>query len=163
MASGKSKIGKKIANYLNMDFIDFDEVLIKLEGLSINEIFELKGEQYFRELETNLLSQNKYKNSIISLGGGTACYNNNIDYIIANGFTIYFKLPIKIIIGRLKQDKANRPLVKNLNDKELNNTVTNLFEKRKQFYEKANLVIDSQMSFNKIKRQIETEFKKYNL
>ncbi len=154
MASGKSSLGKKIAKHFKKHYIDLDSLIEEVENLSINKIFEEKGEPYFRFLETEILKKLDFENTVIALGGGTPCFHNNIEIIKAKGKLVYLQLPLKIIIGRLKQDKDNRPLVKNLNDDDLVKKVSELFHEREKFYLKADLCIDAQQSISKIKNQI---------
>lgn len=154
MASGKSSFGKKLARYLDMTFLDLDSFIEEEEERSINEIFAIKGEPYFRYLETEVLKNINLKNTIVSLGGGTPCSEENIEFITNNGLLIYLELPLKIIIGRLKQDKENRPLVKDLKEEELIETVSHLFNSREIFYKKANLILNMQKSLKELKEEV---------
>jgi len=156
MASGKSSFGKKLAKFLEKDFIDLDLYIEEKEACSINEIFNKKGEDYFRKQESIVLEELQNKNAVISLGGGTACFNNNIDFIKKNGIVVYLELPLKIIIGRLKQDKENRPLVKELEDRALIDAVTQLFNKRESYYKKADLILDVRCSTAKLKKEVKS-------
>jgi len=158
MASGKSKYGKKLAKYLNRNFIDLDNYIEEKEKLSINEIFKQKGEEYFRNLETEILLENDFENAIISLGGGTPCFNDNMKFIEKNVFSVYLKLPLKVIIARLKQNKEKRPLVKSLEDDELVETVSNLYNSRIEYYRKANIHINALQSFKEIREKIENNY-----
>ena len=131
-----------------------DSFIEEEEELSINEIFAIKGEPYFRYLETEVLKNLNLKNTIVSLGGGTPCSEENIEFLTNNGLLIYLELPLKIIIGRLKQDKENRPLVKGLNEEELIETVSQLFNSREVFYKKANLILNMQKSLKELKEEV---------
>lgn len=157
MASGKTKKGRKIAKYLDMNFLDLDEFIEEKEKKSINNIFEENGEKYFRNLETDFLLNNKLENTVISLGGGTPCFNNNIDLINIKGVSIYFELPIGMIIERLIRKKAKRPLIKDLDNFEINKKVNSLFNDRKKYYEKADIIIDAKKGYSKMKIEIKTK------
>tara|TARA_B110000037_G_scaffold182109_1_gene209594 strand:+ start:392 stop:907 length:516 start_codon:yes stop_codon:yes gene_type:complete len=154
MASGKSSFGKKLARHLDRDFLDLDSFIEEEEELSINEIFALKGEPYFRYLETKVLKKLNLKNTIVLLGGGTPCSEKNIEFLTNNGLLIYLELPLKIIIGRLKQDKENRPLVKDLKAVELIETISHIFNSREVFYKKANLILNMQKPLKELKEEV---------
>lgn len=154
MASGKSSFGKKLASHLDMNFLDLDKFIEEQEEMSINDIFAIKGEPYFRFLESEILQNLNLQNTVISLGGGTPCSSTNIDFVLSNGMVIYLELPLKIIIGRLKQDKKNRPLVKDLNNKEIVEKVTQLFKEREVYYKKAHLVLDMQKPLKELKEEL---------
>ncbi|MCL4148551.1 UNVERIFIED_CONTAM: hypothetical protein GTU68_041866, partial [Idotea baltica] len=115
MASGKSLIGKKLAESLNFKFIDLDDYIEIKEKLSISEIFSNYGEIYFRKLEhltlKALISDNQ--NCVISLGGGTPCYSNNLDLLLNNSEikTLYLKVSITNLLDRIFKEKSKRPLI----------------------------------------------------
>lgn len=142
MASGKSTIGKILANKLNYDFIDLDDYIEKKEKTSIVNIFKSKGEIYFRKLETEHLKailKNK-DNVILSLGGGTPCYGNNMEVILSdtNSKSIYLKTGIPTLVSRLKNEKSKRPLIAHIETDDLLTEFIgkHLFE-RSQFYNLA--------------------------
>lgn len=155
MASGKSSFGKKLARHLDMDFFDLDSFIEEQEEMTIDEIFAVKGESFFRFLESEVLKNVSLKNTLISLGGGTPCSDRNIDFIRNNGLVIYLELPLKIIIGRLKQDRENRPIVKGLNDDELTEKIRQLFNSRETYYQEAHLTLDMQKSLRELKETVD--------
>ena len=142
MASGKSTIGKILANQLHYDFIDLDDYIEKKEQTSIVNIFKSKGEIYFRKLETAYLKAVlKDKNNVVlSLGGGTPCYGNNMDVILndTNSKSIYLKTGIPALVSRLKNEKSKRPLIAHIETDDLLTEFIgkHLFE-RSQFYNLA--------------------------
>jgi len=145
MSSGKSTLGKIMAHQLNYKFIDIDKVFEEKYQISINNFFVKFGESKFRELEHQLLlSFLKENNAVISTGGGTPCYFNNIDIINNNGISIYLKLHHKSIISRLKTSKKQRPLVKDLYDQEFEEYIEENLKIREVFYNKAQLTIKSE-------------------
>lgn len=157
MTSGKSSFGKKLARSLEYDFIDLDDLIEKETKSSINELFSHNGENYFRNLETKFLENilnSSEKNRVVALGGGTPCFNNNLPKIKKENVLVYLQLDVKIIIGRLKVDKENRPLVKDLNDEDLVQKVNNLFKERESFYKQADLILNAQESNHKLKQEI---------
>ena len=145
MGSGKSIIGKKLANKINFNFVDTDNLIEEKVGKSITEIFTENGESYFRKIEEKIIINIlKKKNYVISLGGGSII-NNNIRRIIKNNsYNIYLNVNIDILVKRLISSKK-RPLIKN---KDINDTLINLFNKRKKFYQKADLILNNENNIN---------------
>ncbi|MBK8682753.1 MAG: shikimate kinase [Bacteroidetes bacterium] len=147
MGSGKTKNGKILAAKTGMQFIDLDDLITQLENKSIAEIFAANGEDYFRTLETQiLLSTQSFENAIISCGGGTPCFNNNMQWILENGNCIYLTAPIEILFGRLKEKQSKRPLLKNFTDDELRQYIESKIEERKPFYNMAPAIVDTSHS-----------------
>ncbi len=144
MASGKTSKGKKLARKLEVDFIDLDEEIERKEGQNITTIFEVKGEAYFRQLEADVLRRiPESTKAVIALGGGTPCFHENMKYVNERGTSIYIKRAATTILGRLRQNKAKRPLVANLTDEELKAFISENLEKREAFYKKATLTFDA--------------------
>lgn len=144
MGSGKTTLGKILAKHLNLDFIDLDSYIESKYNLSIHEIFDKYGEDEFRLIEwSNLNTVSKLNNVIISTGGGTPCFFNNIDFMNVNGITIFFDEDIDVIYNRLLNDKSNRPLISNLSNSDLYNYISNKLNERKKYYNKSKLKINS--------------------
>ncbi|MFK8045533.1 MAG: shikimate kinase [Crocinitomicaceae bacterium] len=152
MGSGKTSIGRPLASQLGMNFIDLDSVLETNEQLKVSEIFNDKGEDYFRNLEHSWLSTFNGINSLISVGGGTPCFNNNLKQMEEKGVTIYLKLPVQMLANRLINAKAIRPIIEPYrHDKEaLINFISVLLVEREKYYKKADLVFEtSNLTANK--------------
>lgn len=144
MGSGKTTLGKKVASSIGFEFIDMDNIVTEKEGMSINKIFETKGEKYFRNTETEVLkSLSDLENTIISTGGGTPCFNKNIDYMNSSGITIYLKLPPDIIFSRVKKSRNKRPLLKDKTDEEVREFIKRKLEEREPFYSKSGYVVNA--------------------
>lgn len=158
MASGKSTIGKNIAKVLNYKFIDLDKYIEKKENLSVSEIFSKKGELYFRKLENASLKEivENENNYVLSLGGGTPCFYNAMDWLSAkpNTKTIYLKVDLDTLTMRLLNDKS-RPLIGHLEKEEdvKEFIAKHLFE-RSYFYNKANYKIDASKDVEEIKEHL---------
>ena len=140
MGSGKSSVGKLLANKLQFSNIDIDKEIEKDEKLSIKEIFEKKGENYFREIESKYLLR-KRKLAVVSCGGGIILYKKNREFLKTSGYTIYLKSSIPTLEKRLLNENG-RPLLSNDNLKE---TLINIYSKRKTLYTSAantNIITD---------------------
>ena len=162
MASGKSIIGKKIANLLNWQFVDLDDVISKKEGQSISDIFKNRGEIYFRKVESKYLQEliKKAHHTIISLGGGTPCYGNNMDLIknTTGVKSIYLDVSIPELAKRLFTDKSQRPLVAHLtNLEDMTEFVGKHIFERIQFYNQADLKINANHSIDETVEKIMLE------
>lgn len=158
MASGKSRIGKVLARKLQYDLIDIDHYLEAKADMTIPQIFETEGEQYFRKLEQSCLHELlEVENTVLSTGGGMACFFDNMKQMNQNGSTIFLKVPPPIIVSRLLSAKNVRPLVQQLEgDREaLLNFVEPKLEERLPYYRQAQLIIDCQLlTPTKIVREI---------
>lgn len=138
MGSGKSFWSTKLGSILNIPSFDLDKEIEKAEAKTIAEIFENKGEDYFRIKENEALkSFTSNNNFILSTGGGAPCYHNNIDWMNANGITIWIDESIEIIAERLLKEKTHRPLIANVPDEELKDFLAQMRERRAPFYSKA--------------------------
>ncbi|MAW64832.1 MAG: shikimate kinase [Flavobacteriales bacterium] len=145
MGCGKSTLGRKIANQMGWTFVDLDEYIEKKEGKSIPLIFKEYGETYFRKLETKYLKELiKLKLCVISCGGGTPCFNKNIEIITSEGASVYIKLSPTVLLGRLKQEKEHRPLIADMVDSKLFTYIQKKLNERKMFYEKAEFTFNAE-------------------
>ena len=157
MASGKSTIGREISKKLDMKFIDLDDYISKREKRSISEIFKVEGEIYFRRIESLYLGEilNSKDSFILSLGGGTPCYSNNMELILnSDASSIYIKASIKTLVSRLIAEKNKRPLVADLEDDKLIEFVAKHLFERRFFYEQASITINTE---DKSTEEITTE------
>ena len=139
MSSGKTKNGKTLAENMNMDFIDLDGWIEEEESMSVNDIFAEKGADAFRKLEKKYLTQSaELENTIISCGGGTPCFFDNIDFIKKNGTSVFINPSPKTIFDRLiKKGKEKRPLIKDMDDDVLYQYICEKLEKRLPYYTQA--------------------------
>lgn len=146
MGSGKSTVGEYLASDLSFDFLDLDLEIEKEEKIKVSEIFQTKGVIYFRKKEKEVLEKivSLDKNMILSLGGGTPCYFDSMNYLnnLEDVKTVYLDIPIPILSDRLMKEKDQRPLLKNVNSEEemLEFIGKHLFERR-PFYNQASLKI----------------------
>jgi shikimate kinase len=144
MGSGKSSLGKELAHKLGLAFADLDGLIEEKEGKKISEIFETDGEKRFREIEHDcLISTLQLNNVIISTGGGTPCFFDNMEMINAKGISIYIKYNSGILVSRLDANKDKRPLIKHCkNREELELFVKDLLEKREKYYLQSKLILE---------------------
>ena len=141
MASGKTTLGKQLAFELNKTFIDLDKLIEKEANKSINRIFEEEGETAFRQMEKNMLTEiASSKNSVIALGGGSPCFENNMDLINQSGLSIYLKQSASVIQQRLINKKSMRPLLKNMDEFEMLEFIQQHIGEREYYYLKADLI-----------------------
>lgn len=145
MGSGKTTIGKKIANQLNYQFIDTDKLIEKKEGKTIPEIFSLYGEKYFRLLEKYQLNEilELEGNYIIATGGGMPTNQHRLNKMLKNGKVIYLEIEPKSAIQRLSQAKEKRPLLEGLTPAQLEKKITQFLTKRTPYYEQAHYKVSS--------------------
>ena len=141
MGAGKSTISDYLSTMLAMDVVEMDQIIAQRQGMSISDIFETYGEQYFRDLETNLLIEMQSKsNVVVSCGGGTPMRECNVVEMKKNGHVVLLTAKPETILDRVK-DNHDRPLIEN------NKTVpfiADLMEKRREKYEAAaDIVIET--------------------
>ncbi|MFP4448275.1 MAG: shikimate kinase [Bacteroidales bacterium] len=141
MGSGKTTAGRKLSARLNLQFIDLDSAIEEETGMNIQEIFNLKGEKYFREIESQTLRKlSRVDGFVMATGGGAACFKDNIDFMNKKGITVYLKMNIAELISRLKKGKDQRPLLAGKNEEEMQQFIEYKLKERIPYYEKAQLI-----------------------
>ena len=156
MGVGKSTIGKKLANLLDYNFVDTDDLFEKKYKLSIDTFFSKYDEKLFREFENKILKSTFSLNeTIIATGGGTPCHHYAMEDINTYGTSVYLHMSVSGIQQRLLDAKKPRPLVKDKNNEELLVEIERLLSSRIEFYEKADLQFDaSHPDIELLKRQL---------
>lgn len=158
MASGKSSIGKKLAEMRHVPFVDLDDLISEKEELSIQDIFRIKGEIYFRKKEIEYLNDILLQkdNFILAVGGGTPCYGSNMSVINDNSTSIYLKSSLQSIYNKLsdKKNKRKRPLISELSNLELKEFIAKHLFERNTFYKQAHYTVKTD---NKSKKEIAQE------
>ncbi len=143
--SGKTFWGKKVADFLNLEFIDLDNEIVKSENKTIQQIFQQKGETLFRKIENFTLKNiiNRQTDFVLACGGGTPCFLNNLNMMKNTGKVFYLHTSIKYIAKNILDDHSNkRPLLKFTTEKELIENLTLILNERIDFYKQADIIID---------------------
>lgn len=149
MGSGKSTLGKKIASAMDFKFVDMDKEIEKLAKLTISEIFNQMGEPYFRSIETQVLIQlSTSQKTVVALGGGTPCSEENIKLIKSSGSSVYIQIPPKGLLNRLENSKTLRPKIKGLKRNDLLEFIEKELKIREPYYNQANMIVDG-LTINK--------------
>ena len=144
MGSGKSLIGSALAQKLNIPFLDLDHAIEEKEGKSVQTIFAEFGEPYFRALETKYLTEClalPYQ-IILSTGGGTPCFSNNIQLIQQASQSIFLNVSPEMLFKRLILEKEKRPLIRDLQDDKLLEFIENKLHERLPYYQKSTIELE---------------------
>lgn len=140
MGTGKSSVGRHLANELNIKFIDTDDLIEKEAGICINEIFAKFGETYFRRLESKVINEvSSDTNMVIATGGGVIVNPLNLEALKKNGIVVCLTASIEIILSRVGIGDE-RPLISEGDKKE---AISNLLKVREPFYKKADFIVDT--------------------
>lgn len=143
MGSGKSSTGRKIASCLRWHFADTDKVVEEQEGVTVPELFEQKGEDYFRKAETRALrTVSQRSRTVIACGGGTPCSAENMEIMKSTGVMVYLKLPAGALASRLLKSRTKRPLLRGTGETGMTERVQELLDRRTEWYEQADAVVD---------------------
>lgn len=144
MGAGKTTVGKRLARRLQWTFNDTDQIAEFELGEKLTTVFSNQGEEWFRNYEKKVLNEtSSLNNAVISTGGGTPCFNDNMSTILENGLCFYLYLPPKAILSRLSMSKKPRPLLHELSGDELQGFIETTLQRREKFYRKAHFVIDA--------------------
>jgi shikimate kinase len=138
MGSGKSFWSTKMAKWIKAGGYDLDDLIEMMEEKTITEIFDEDGEDYFRKAETKILKWfSEKKKFVLATGGGTPCTQANMDWMKKEGVVIWLDESIEVLVERLSSQKEHRPLIAELNNKELSNFLQNKILERTPFYQQA--------------------------
>lgn len=144
MGSGKTTLGKSLSKELDVPFIDLDSFIESRQHKTVKEIFAEVGESGFRELERKaLIEVSQYENVVISLGGGTPCFFDNMDIVNAAGTSVYLKPTEEVLLARLIKGKHKRPLLADKSDDEILGVIRQQLEWREPYYLKSKIVFEA--------------------
>ena len=144
MGSGKSAVGNALADNLQVPFFDLDTLIVADLDSSIRDVFDTKGEIFFRKAESRVLNEflNQHDSFVLATGGGTPCYGRNLQDLHDSGVaTVYLQVGIHILANRLSTEKDERPLIQHLSDADLIEFIGKHIFERSAFYNQAHHII----------------------
>lgn len=154
MGSGKTTVGKALAESLGLTFYDLDWCIESRYHRTVPQLFAERGEQGFRELERRLLREyGEFEDIVLSCGGGTPCFFDNMDFILQQSQCVYLKATPETLAMHLRMGKVERPLIKGKSPDELQDYIRQSLAEREPFYSRAHhtLCVDLLENFSKIK------------
>ena len=138
MAAGKTTLGKALARDLGLQFIDLDHYIESRFHCTVSQLFNERGEEAFRQIERNMLHEiAEFEDVVISTGGGTPCFFDNMDYMNTQGITVFLEASPEVIHTRLTIARVQRPLVANKSADELRQYITDMLAHRAPYYTRA--------------------------
>lgn len=145
MGAGKSSGGRRLARTLNVPFVDTDEALMASSGMEVSEIFNAHGELGFRKMEKQVLRELSALDGIrvVATGGGTPCFEDNMDYMLSHGTVVYFKVAPAALVPRLMAKRKNRPLIEQVSEDALPGFIEQHMAEREVHYGQAHITVDA--------------------
>lgn len=138
MAAGKTTLGKALAKNLGLQFVDLDLYIESRYHATVSQLFAKQGEEGFRQIERNMLHEvAEFEDVVIATGGGTPCFFDNMEYMNAQGTTVFLDASVDVIFTRLTIARTQRPLVAGKTEKELRNYITETLNRRLPYYSRA--------------------------
>ena len=153
--AGKTTLGESLSISLKLPFIDTDEEVENVTKTTIVEIFKNQGELEFRNQEAFVLKQlNGFTRSVIAIGGGAPCFNDQIELLLELGIVVYLDVSLDVLINRIRGNSDSRPLYRGLSSDQIIEQSTALMKERIPFYSKADLIIDGNPSAEVLVKKI---------
>jgi shikimate kinase len=146
MGSGKTHWGRLLSKKLGLTFYDLDTVIVDQEKKSVADIFAEKGEEYFRYKETEALDRiaEEENGFILSCGGGTPCFFNNIEFMKKNGKVIWLNTSIDVLTQRLLKERKSRPLIREVDESDLGRYIVRKLSERRMYYQQADVTVNEE-------------------
>lgn len=146
MGSGKTHWGRRLAAKLGMPFYDLDSLIIEKENKSVADIFATKGEEFFRFLEKETLEAitDQQEGFILSCGGGTPCFFNNIEFMKKHGKVVWLNTAVDVLRQRLQRERLSRPLIAEVSEDELQRYIVRKLSERRMYYQQADVTVSEE-------------------
>jgi shikimate kinase len=146
MGSGKTHWGRLLSKKLGLAFYDLDTVIVDQEKKSVSDIFAEKGEEYFRYKETEALDRiaGEENGFILSCGGGTPCFFNNIEFMKKSGKVIWLNTSIDVLTQRLLRERKSRPLIREVDESDLGRYIVRKLSERRMYYQQADVTVNEE-------------------
>ena len=159
MGAGKTTTARRLASHLGWEVVDTDAMFEEKYRISVCDFFNKYDEPLYRKLESEVLkSTESLENVVISTGGGTACYFDNMDWMNQHGLTVFLSISQKAVVDRLLHAKRKRPLAEGKTESELTEFVTRHYTERLPFYEQARITVKSEdLDLENLLKLIENE------
>ena len=159
MGAGKTTVARRLANHLGWEVVDTDAMFEEKYRISVCDFFNKYDEPLYRKLESEVLkSTADLENVVVSTGGGTACYFDNMDWMNQHGLTVFLRISQKAVVDRLLHAKRKRPLAEGKTESELTEFVTRHYTERLPFYEQAKITVKAEdFDLESFIKQIENE------
>ncbi|MCD8318865.1 MAG: shikimate kinase [Paraprevotella sp.] len=157
MGAGKTTVGKALSQSLGLPFYDLDWYIEDRYRKTISQLFAEKGEEGFRKIEKDILNEvAEFEDVIISCGGGTPCFFDNMDYMNRQAQTIYLKASPEVLYRHLKMGKVERPLLKDKTEAEMKQFIRDMLKTREPFYSRAQYTLNVNLleNYDKIKDSV---------
>ena len=145
MGAGKTTAAKRIAHRLGWDVADTDALFEEKYRISVDDFFQKYDEPLYRKLESEILKGTEnLENTVISTGGGTACYFDNMEWMNQNGLTVFMRISPEAVVDRVLHSHHKRPLARGKSEVELMEFVRQHYASRMPFYEQAQITVKSE-------------------
>ena len=159
MGAGKTTVARRLASHLGWEVVDTDAMFEEKYRISVDDFFHKYDEPLYRKLESQVLKETEsLENVVISTGGGTACYFDNMDWMNQHGLTVFLRISEKAVVDRLLHAKRKRPLAEGKTEAELTEFVNQHYTARLPFYEQAKITVKAEdFDLENLIKQIENE------
>lgn len=139
--AGKSVLAREMAGHMGWDLVDTDAEIERLQGRTVAEIWVSEGEAVFRQLEREvLLDTARLEDTVVSCGGGTVVFENNMEWMLGHGLTLFLNPPLELIVKNLSANAQNRPLFGGLNEAQIREKLRKLVDERGYLYSRSKIV-----------------------
>lgn len=157
MGAGKTTVGKALAKRTGAQFYDLDWYIEARMRRTVPEIFRQEGEEGFRRIERAMLHEvAEFENVVLSLGGGTPCFFDNMEYVRQKGRTVYLEASAEVLAKHLRMGKVERPLIKGKAPEELLAFIKEQLQKRETFYKQAEIIFNVSLldNYEKVSKSV---------